>query len=82
MVESFIRDFRREDTVVVVDPVMGDHGSISSVYTEEMCLLMRKLVSLADIVTPNLTEGPDRLRPTESSDHRNPTGRVHCQLYV
>ncbi len=68
MVESFIRDFRREDTVVVVDPVMGDHGSISSVYTEEMCLLMRKLVSLADIVTPNLTEGC-RLTGVPYRDH-------------
>lgn len=57
MVESFIKTFRKEHTIVVVDPVMGDHGSISSVYTEEMCLLMRRLVSLADIVTPNLTEG-------------------------
>ena len=49
MVESFIKTFRKEHTIVVVDPVMGDHGSISSVYTEEMCLLMRRLVSLADI---------------------------------
>ena len=56
MVEEFIRCFRKKDTVVVVDPVMGDHGTISSAYTEEMCLLMRKLVSLADIITPNLTE--------------------------
>lgn len=56
MVEEFIRCFRKNDTVVVVDPVMGDHGTISSAYTEEMCLLMRKLVSLADIITPNLTE--------------------------
>lgn len=56
MVEEFIRDFKKETTIVVIDPVMGDHGTISSAYTEEMCLLMRRLVSLADIVTPNLTE--------------------------
>lgn len=68
MVETFIKTFRKEDTIVVVDPVMGDHGSISSVYTEEMCLLMRKLVSLADIVTPNLTEGC-RLTGVPYRDH-------------
>lgn len=56
MVETFIAEFRKKDTVVVIDPVMGDHGTISSAYTEEMCLLMRRLVSLADITTPNLNE--------------------------
>ena len=68
LVENFIKTFRKKDTVVVVDPVMGDHGSISSVYTEEMCLLMRRLVSLADIVTPNLTEGC-RLTDVPYRDH-------------
>ncbi len=56
MVEEFIRQFRRKDTIVVIDPVMGDNGTIAGTYTEEMCREMRKLVSLADIVTPNLTE--------------------------
>ena len=57
VVEQFVREFRRQDTVVVIDPVMGDHGKIVGTYTEEMCREMRKLVSLADIITPNLTEG-------------------------
>ncbi len=56
VVEQFVREFRRQDTVVVIDPVMGDHGKIVGTYTEEMCREMRKLVSLADIITPNLTE--------------------------
>lgn len=56
MVEAFVKNFRKEDTVVVIDPVMGDHGKIAGTYTEEMCQKMRKLVTLADIVTPNLTE--------------------------
>ncbi len=57
MVEEFVEAFRKQDTVVVIDPVMGDHGKIVGTYTEEMCSEMRKLVSLADIITPNLTEG-------------------------
>ncbi len=56
IVENFIRDFRRKETIVVIDPVMGDHGKIARTYTEEMCMEMRKLISLADIITPNLTE--------------------------
>lgn len=56
MVEAFVGQFRRRDTVVVIDPVMGDHGKIVGIYTEEMCRQMRRLVALADIITPNLTE--------------------------
>ncbi len=56
IVEEFIRQFAGEDTLVIVDPVMGDHGTIAPTYTEEMCREMRRLVSLADIITPNLTE--------------------------
>ncbi len=56
IVERFIKEFKDSDTVVVIDPVMGDHGKIAGTYTEEMCTEMRKLVSMADIITPNLTE--------------------------
>jgi len=56
IVERFIKEFKNCDTVVVIDPVMGDHGKIAGTYTEEMCTEMRKLVSMADIITPNLTE--------------------------
>lgn len=56
IVEKFIAQFRTKRTIVIVDPIMGDHGKIYATYTEEMCEEMRKLVSLADIVTPNVTE--------------------------
>lgn len=56
IVADFIRQFRGKNTIVIIDPVMGDHGKIAATYTEEMCREMRKLVSLADIITPNLTE--------------------------
>ena len=56
IVQSFIREFKREDTVVVVDPVMGDYGKPYPTYTKEMCENMVELVKMADIVTPNLTE--------------------------
>lgn len=56
MVVKFIHEFSKKDTKIIIDPVMGDHGKIAGTYTEEMCIEMRKLVSYADIVTPNLTE--------------------------
>ncbi len=56
IVKRFVREFAREDTLVIVDPVMGDHGRLYSAYTVELCTELRKLLTLADIVTPNLTE--------------------------
>lgn len=42
--------------LAVIDPVMGDNGAVYATYTEEMCAKMRQLVSVADIITPNVTE--------------------------
>lgn len=44
------------DSYRVIDPVMGDHGTPYPTYTEEMCNEMKRLVPMADILTPNLTE--------------------------
>jgi len=56
IVSSFIKDFKKRDTVVIVDPVMGDHGMAYETYTEGMLRRMKELITLADIITPNLTE--------------------------
>ena len=56
IVIRFVKEFSREGTLVIVDPVMGDHGRLYSAYTVELCTELRKLVELANIVTPNLTE--------------------------
>lgn len=44
------------NSLKVVDPVMGDEGKIYQTYTKKMCDSMLDLVSMADIITPNLTE--------------------------
>ena len=41
---------------VLIDPVMGDNGTIYKTYTEAMCSKMKELVSLATVTTPNITE--------------------------
>lgn len=56
IVKRFIENFRTEQTVVIIDPVMGDYGKPYATYTTAMCAEMRQLVSYADILTPNLTE--------------------------
>lgn len=56
IVLRFLDDFAKQDTVVIVDPVMGDDGVPYSTYTPEMCSEMKKLAVCADILTPNLTE--------------------------
>ena len=56
IVIDFIKMFRTKETLVMIDPVMGDNGRLYSSYTEEMCRVMRRLLAYADVVTPNLTE--------------------------
>ena len=53
---DFIRTFRRPDTLVVIDPVMGDDGRAYQTYTPALCSGMTHLAELADVITPNLTE--------------------------
>ena len=56
IVIRFLKEFGTKDNVIVVDPVMGDYGKTYATYTPEMCEEMKRLVSYADILTPNLTE--------------------------
>ena len=53
---GFIERFRTADTLVVVDPVLGDNGHLYSKMTQEMVEQMRRLARRADVLTPNLTE--------------------------
>ena len=56
IVIDFIQSFKRKETFVLVDPVMGDHGHLYATYSKEMAESMKNLVHYADILTPNLTE--------------------------
>ena len=56
IVEDFLREFRGPDTLAVIDPVMGDHGTVYQTCTPAMCAGMARLAELADVITPNLTE--------------------------
>lgn len=56
IVVEFIAKFKTKDTIVIVDPVMGDYGELYPTYTQEMCYEMKRLMRYADVMTPNLTE--------------------------
>ena len=56
IVIDFLKFFKKKDTFVLVDPVMGDHGKIYATYNTHMCERMRELIPYADVMTPNLTE--------------------------
>lgn len=48
--------FRRDGAIALLDPVMGDGGSLYKRFDMEYVREMRSLASVADYVLPNLTE--------------------------
>ena len=56
IVTDFIDHFRRQDQLVVVDPVLGDDGRLYGPLALDMVAEMRALITHADLITPNLTE--------------------------
>lgn len=51
-----VRRLRAADGLTLIDPVMGDNGKQYATFTPALCDKMRELCSLADIITPNVTE--------------------------
>lgn len=56
IVSGFIDDFRQSDSLVMIDPVLGDNGKLYTNFDEQMILEMRHLIRKADVITPNMTE--------------------------
>lgn len=55
-VKEFVNDFGNGDTLLVVDPVLGDDGELYSGFSMDMVDEMKGLIANADFCTPNLTE--------------------------
>ena len=53
---DLITQFRRDDTLLLVDPVMGDDGRVYGIYSDDLLDGMKELSRKADVITPNLTE--------------------------
>lgn len=74
LIYDFIARFKSDDTLLFVDPVMGDNGRMYTTYNDAMCQGMRELIARADIITPNLTEacllaGAPYLSQVNPADH-------------
>lgn len=68
-IDRFAHEGRAEKTLVFVDPVMGDDGTLYSTYTEDLVRGVKHLAQRAQVLTPNLTEAcfltDTPYRPTE-----------------
>lgn len=56
LMHSLIADFGGGGTRVIVDPCMGDNGSLYSGFTPDFAKAMAGLCAKAEVIVPNLTE--------------------------
>jgi len=53
---AFAKDFKKENTLLFVDPAMADKGKLYTGFDKDFPAYMAKLCSIADIIVPNITE--------------------------
>ena len=56
LVAELFDTFKREDNLILIDPVMADNGKLYSIYSPDMAKGMAKLCAKGDIIVPNMTE--------------------------
>ena len=56
LVSEFFDNFKTDNNLLIVDPVMGDKGKFYAGFTNEFASEMHKLCQKADVILPNLTE--------------------------
>ena len=55
-VKEFIKEFKKDDTLLIVDPAMADDGRMYSGIDPSFSSHIRKLAEEADVILPNMTE--------------------------
>jgi pyridoxine kinase len=56
IIRNFIESQKKDDFLVMTDPIMGDDGKLYNGVTKETVDNMRRLIGVADVIVPNLTE--------------------------
>ena len=56
LLRDFIAGQRKDDLLVVTDPIMGDGGKLYNGSTQETVDNMRRFIGASDVIVPNLTE--------------------------
>ncbi|SNV59704.1 pyridoxamine kinase [Veillonella rodentium] len=83
LVEEAINRFGNTNQMIIVDPAMADDGRLYSIYTSDMVVAMRHLVSKAHIVKPNYTEAcflldiPYSTHPISEDELRHRCKQLH-----
>ncbi|MBR6617383.1 MAG: pyridoxamine kinase [Oscillospiraceae bacterium] len=62
VVEDIITRFRTPETLIFVDPVMGDAGRLYSGMSSDFPQHMKRLCRCADVIVPNMTEAAHLLK--------------------
>lgn len=77
IVKDFILYFKKETTLTVIDPVLGDDGQLYDTMDFSMIEGMRELISYADVITPNITEAEFLLNKKPLTAHQAPQKIKH-----
>jgi pyridoxine kinase len=77
LVLDFIDRFKTSDTLIIVDPVMGDNGKLYKSFSKETANGLKDLARMADIITPNLTEA---CFLTDTDYVASPSEKNLCQI--
>lgn len=56
LMDRFFDDFKTDDNLIFVDPVMADNGCLYKGFTQDFADSMAKLCGKADIIVPNMSE--------------------------
>ncbi len=56
LLTQLFKDFKTEENIILVDPVMADNGKLYPAFDEAFAAKMAKLCGHADIIVPNITE--------------------------
>ncbi|MCL2195253.1 MAG: PfkB family carbohydrate kinase [Oscillospiraceae bacterium] len=54
--QTMINTFRTPDTLLLIDPVMGDNGQLYPVFDDDFARAIADFARQADVITPNVTE--------------------------
>ena len=55
-VKKLIADFRTKETLVFIDPAMGDNGKLYPAFNEAYAKRNASLCAMGDVIVPNITE--------------------------
>ena len=85
VLEPFLRHLRDQGAMRLVDPAMADHGKLYSSCSPKLVEAMARLVALANVATPNLTElclltGSDYAAVCDAPDRREQVAAMARRL--